>query len=144
VGRQTVYRWWSTKAEILLEACVQDAGQALATPPRDDPAEDLLAYLTALTAFLTEDPAGIAYRALLGETQHDPAVRDLVQAATPLARTTGAVLERVRPRVPGLPDQELAFPQLVGPVMLPLLTGAGPLPPARLAEHVERLLRAWA
>jgi len=37
VGRQTVYRWWSTKAQILLEACVDDARSELTTPRRGMP-----------------------------------------------------------------------------------------------------------
>src|SRR3954452_848903 len=53
VGRQTVYRWWSTKAEILLEGCLTDAREELAVPPHPTPAGDLLAYLTVLTEFLT-------------------------------------------------------------------------------------------
>src|SRR6187551_2581524 len=37
VGRQTVYRWWSTKAEILFEASVADAEEELAVPPAAPP-----------------------------------------------------------------------------------------------------------
>jgi AcrR family transcriptional regulator len=143
VGRQTVYRWWSTKAEILLEACVTDAAEALATPPHPDPAADLLAYLAALSAFLSADPAGIAYRALLGEAQHDPAVRGLVRDADLLAPSAGSVLDRVRPHPAWLPDRDLATAQLVGPVLVPLLNGAEPLPAAALRRHVDCLLAGW-
>jgi AcrR family transcriptional regulator len=143
VGRQTVYRWWSTKAEILVEACVDDAGQALATEPRADPAADLLAYLTALSDFLTGDPAGIAYRALLGEAQHDTDVRRLVHDAAVLGASSAAVLDRVRPHAAGMPDDGLAAAQLVGPVLLPLLTGSGPLSRAALHRHVECLIAGW-
>ena len=65
VGRQTVYRWWSTKAQILLEACVDDARSELTTPRRGDAQRNLLDYLVALTEFLTGSPAGLAYRCLL-------------------------------------------------------------------------------
>src|SRR3954468_12929206 len=67
VGRQTVYRWWSTKAEILLEACITDARDELASSAATDACADLVGYLKALTEFLTTSPAGLAYRALLGE-----------------------------------------------------------------------------
>jgi AcrR family transcriptional regulator len=40
VGRQTVYRWWSTKAEILFEASVIDDARELAPDPRETTAED--------------------------------------------------------------------------------------------------------
>ena len=143
VGRQTVYRWWSTKAEILIEACVTDAAEQLTVPPQADPAADLLAYLTALSAFLADDPAGIAYRALLGEAQHDADVRALVRAADVLAGSAGAVLERARPQVPAMPGAGLATAQLVGPVLVPLLTGTDPLPAAELRRHVRCLLAGW-
>src|SRR6185312_12895328 len=76
VGRQTLYRWWTTKAEILLEAIVDDVAEELTIPACPRVADDLVTYLRALTAFLVAAPAGLAYRALVGEAQHDPAVRD--------------------------------------------------------------------
>ena len=143
VGRQTVYRWWSTKAEILLEACVEDIHEEVTTPPQADPAGDLLAYLEALTEFLTVSPAGLAYRALIGEAQHDPAVRDLVNRADLLTASARHVLDRVRPAAPRMPAASLGTAQLTGPVVSQILTAPAALPAALLREHVAALLRAW-
>lgn len=143
VGRQTVYRWWSTKAEILLEACIADARSELAVPPRGAPDRDLLGYLAALTRFLTVEPAGVAYRALIGEAQHDRAVRALVEGADLLTASAGDVLARARPSCPAMPPPALATAQLTGPVLARILTSARPLPRRLLEAHVDTLLRAW-
>ncbi|MEU0936995.1 TetR/AcrR family transcriptional regulator [Embleya sp. NPDC005971] len=143
VGRQTVYRWWSTKAEILLEASTSDAAHELAVEPQARPADDLLAFLEALTTFLTTSPAGLAYRALLGEAQHDSAVRDLVRAADLVGTATSAVLARVRPHAAAMPTPPLAAAQLAGPVVAVILETGHPLTPAQLADHTGLLLGAW-
>ncbi|MYW04253.1 TetR/AcrR family transcriptional regulator [Streptomyces sp. SID3343] len=143
VGRQTVYRWWSTKAEILLEASTSDAAHELATEPRPRPTDDLVAFLQALTAFLTVSPAGLAYRALLGEAQHDTVVRDLVRSADLVGTATAAVLARVRPNAPRMPPPPLATAQLAGPVVAVILETGNPLPATLLVDHAELLLTAW-
>jgi AcrR family transcriptional regulator len=143
VGRQTVYRWWTNKAEVLLEACVADAEEELDAPPRADPADDMLAYLTRLGAFLATSPAGIAYRALIGEAQHDPAVGVLVRRADVLSAGARRVLGRVRPALPAMPDDTLATAQFIGPVLSEALIGSRPLSAPRLRRHVALLLAAW-
>lgn len=143
VGRQTVYRWWSTKAEILLEASAIDATKELHTPARPDPAADLLAYLEALTVFLTTSAAGLSYRALVGEAQHDPVVRDLVRKADLLAISAQDVLQRVSPKAPAMPDTALATVQLIGPVVVQVLTAQPPLSARARRQHVSTLLKAW-
>jgi len=141
VSRQTVYRWWSTKAEILLEASAIDARQELDVPPRDTPRDDLAGYLDALIAFLTASDAGAAYRALIGEAQHDAAVRDLLQGSDPIGDSAAVVIGRA------LPDEELRIPMpaataaLVGPIFFWVLSGRLPedLDPQRLAEDFLRI-----
>ncbi|MEU4236105.1 TetR/AcrR family transcriptional regulator [Actinoplanes sp. NPDC026619] len=95
VGRQTVYRWWSTKAEVLFEACAADAEQELAVPPAATPLAELTAYLGALVRFLAHSPAGAPYRALLAAAQHDPAVKELISTRELLGDSARVVLERV-------------------------------------------------
>jgi AcrR family transcriptional regulator len=144
VGRQTVYRWWSTKAEILLEACVEDAAEELALGlSASDPAEVLTDYVKLLSTFLVSSPAGLAYRALVGEAQHDSAVRTLVRAADVLGPTTREVLDRVRPSAPGMPEPTLAAAQLTGPILSQVLTASAPLPDEALDRHAATLLTAW-
>ncbi len=134
VSRQTVYRWWSTKAEILLEASAIDARQELDVPEHEDPVEDIAAYLEALIAFLTTSPAGAAYRALLGEAQHDAAVGELLSSNDVLGESAATVIGHA------LPDAEPAVPMsqatalLVGPVFFWIVTGRDPggLDPRRL------------
>ena len=143
VGRQTIYRWWATKAEILLEACAEDACEELLTPPCADARKDLVGYLRAVNDFLVTSPAGLAYRALLGEAQHDPLVRDLLVGGVVLAPTTHVVLTRVRERLPMMPLPDLATDQLVGPVLVRVLIGRKPLTSKEIGLHVDCLLRAW-
>lgn len=144
VGRQTLYRWWTTKAEILLEATIGDLQDDLATPAHPDPVEDLSTYLRALGAFLLEAPAGLAYRALVGEAQHDPAVRDLILAADPLGTSARTVLDRVRGTTPAMPETALCTAHLVGPVFYRVLTAQTALPDAELRDHVAALVDRWS
>ncbi|GAA4182369.1 TetR/AcrR family transcriptional regulator [Gryllotalpicola kribbensis] len=123
VSRQTVYRWWSTKAEILLEASAIDARKELSVAAHDDPVDDLAAYVEALIGFLSRSDAGAAYRALIGEAQHDKAVGELLADADVLGESAELVIMRAIPEA----DRKLPMAQatalLVGPVFFWVLSG---------------------
>ncbi|MGG7509913.1 TetR/AcrR family transcriptional regulator [Plantibacter sp. YIM 135249] len=150
VGRQTVYRWWSTKAEILMEATTIDAAEALRLDPADeardalDTRDALLGFLRQWRSFLCDAPSGIAYRALIGEAQHDASVRELVQNADVIGIASRRLLDSVASDLPGLPSLDLASDQLTGPLLSHVLTRPSPPDDDFLTEHVETLLRAWA
>lgn len=80
VAKQTIYRWWSTKTDILLDAFLQDAAEELAVPDHGDVGRDLRDYLRRLATFLTRSDAGAVFRALLGHAQHDPSFAALLRA----------------------------------------------------------------
>ncbi len=126
VSRQTVYRWWSTKAEILLEASAIDARQELDVPEHEDAADDLAAYLDALIVFLTTSPAGAAYRALLGEAQHDRAVGELLGNNDVLGDSAAAVIGRALPGTDLRVPMAQATALLVGPVFFWIVSGRDP------------------
>jgi AcrR family transcriptional regulator len=126
VSRMTVYRWWSTKAEILFEATAADAEQELVTSPAGGPLDDLTAYLEALVLFLSRSPAGAAYRALLGEAQHDPAVAALLASRDILGDSARAVIARAAPHGTGPVTPEQATALLIGPVFYWIASGRNP------------------
>ena len=143
VGRQTVYRWWSSKAEILLEASAADAVRELTVEPREDPEEEIAAFLEALASFLTTSDAGLAYRALLGEAQHDRRVDELLRGTDVLGTAAHGVIARVRDRGalgadPGSPDAFAA--ELVGPVLFRILVSGWTASPEELAGMARRFL----
>jgi AcrR family transcriptional regulator len=119
VSRQTVYRWWSTKAEILFEASAADAEEELTV------------------RFLAHSPAGASYRALLGEAQHDSAVAELLATKDVLGDSARVVIERaVLPGRPSIPvDQATAL--LIGPTFFWIVSGRNPakLHPRELAQR---------
>ena len=123
VGRQTVYRWWSTKAEILFEACVLDAEHELAVAATGQPMTDAVSYLDALALFLTRSPAGIAYRALLGEAQHDRAVAELLATRDVIGDSARTVLQQAGLKPENL-DQATAL--LAGPIFFWVATAQNP------------------
>lgn len=122
VGRMTLYRWWPTKAHILIEACVDDAREELGLDDGTDAYADLPAYLDALVCFLTSSTAGLAYRALLGEAQHDQQVATLVHQHDLFAASASRVIRTATGAEPG----PRAVAELVGPVLYLVLTGRQP------------------
>ncbi|MEC0240637.1 TetR/AcrR family transcriptional regulator [Paenibacillus dokdonensis] len=144
VSRQTVYRWWSHKAEILFEASAADAEEELVISPVGTPLDDLTAYLEALVRFLAQSPAGAAYRALLGEAQHDSAVAELLSAKDPLGDSARVVIERTfgQDKLPIPLDQATAL--LIGPCFFWILSGRNPaqLVPRELAGDFMQDLQA--
>ena len=75
VGRQTVYRWWPDKAEILMEALVELAESLDLREPIDsgDTLSDVRALLS-ITYSLTQSITGQAIVGLMSDAQADPAL----------------------------------------------------------------------
>ncbi|WP_433893169.1 TetR/AcrR family transcriptional regulator [Streptomyces sp. CA-111067] len=73
VGRQTVYRWWPAKQDVLLDA-LRDLGLRKAEHLDPDSGDTLLDVRTLLEATfrLTELLTGKALIGLMAEAQHDP------------------------------------------------------------------------
>ena len=72
VAKQTIYRWWPSKTDILLDTLIDDASRQLAIPDTGSAVADMRRYLRSLASFLTKEPAGKVLLALIGEAQHDP------------------------------------------------------------------------
>ncbi|MFB7242081.1 TetR family transcriptional regulator [Streptomyces populi] len=144
VGRQTVYRWWSSKAEVLYEASVLDARHELSVPRSDDPRKDVEAYLDALVAFLAHSHAGAAYRALMGEAQHDPDVAALLASRDILGESAADVVDAARADCGTALSSEQATAFLIGPAFFHVLSGrdAGGIDTAALAERFMQVLEA--
>ena len=74
-GKQTVYRWWSTKADVLLEALAVKADLSVTTADQGSFTADLGAFLRD-SAVLMASPSVIAVlRSLMSEAQRDQEFR---------------------------------------------------------------------
>jgi AcrR family transcriptional regulator len=120
VGKQTIYRWWTSKVEVLMETFVEDATEALKPPDSGGIDDDLRAYLRQLARFLTRSDAGAVLKALLGHAQHDATMAAVFrtrylrgQRAAELGMLTRAV---ARGQLPSDLDPEDALDMLVGPL----------------------------
>jgi AcrR family transcriptional regulator len=121
VGRQTLYRWWANKAEVLFEAAVVDSGVTLTLRSGGTARARLTAYLESVAEFLLDNPAGAGWRALIGEAQHDPAVAALIRTQDPLAAPTLAALDELGV-LAGRSEPPAVVVQLVlGPVLAAVL-----------------------
>lgn len=81
VSKQTVYRWWRSRAEIILDALTEHSRELWAAQPNHGPlAERVEVFLrhTIRAIVGTADAPGAAatLRALMAEAQADEAVRD--------------------------------------------------------------------
>ena len=144
VGKQTVYRWWSSKVDVLLEALGDDLAEELTPADHGDLREDLSGHRAAVAAFLTTADAGAVFRALLGQAQHDPELaRRLREEQVRGQQTRDRLpLERAVARGELSPQTDLdeAVKQLVGPIYYRVLVTGAPVPPGFTDGLVDRFL----
>jgi AcrR family transcriptional regulator len=134
VAKQTIYRWWPSKVEVLLDTLIEDSQQSLAVPDTGSTIEDARRYLRSLAAFITGDPAGKVLLALIGEAQHDREMAGVFHARylDPQRRQEQAMLARgvASGELPPDLDIDRALDALSGPVFYRALVTGGPISPA--------------
>ncbi|WP_158850221.1 TetR/AcrR family transcriptional regulator [Saccharothrix deserti] len=148
VAKQTIYRWWPSKMDVLMDAFIDDMAQEVTPPDRGDLGDDLRVHLARLAEFLTRSDSGAVFRALVGQAQHDPelAVR---------LRTDYLGRQRVRDRLPLLRaiergelsphlDVDAAVDQLVGPIYYRVLVTGDPVSPGFTDQLVHQFLSLHA
>jgi AcrR family transcriptional regulator len=119
VARTTVYRRWSSLAELCMEA-LDHLREPLPTPPGVDVAEDLLVLMRALRHLLTESRLGRLVPQLAVEASRHPDLsltywnQYLVRGSSTMADVLRRGVEEgtVRPDL----DVELAVDLLTGPL----------------------------
>jgi AcrR family transcriptional regulator len=144
VAKQTIYRWWSSKTDVLMDAFVEDAAEDLQPPDTGDLTQDLRIHLHRLARFLTNSDAGAVFRALAGQAQHDADVARRLRAEhlsdqrsrdrLPLQRAVE------RGELPRSTDVDHAVDQLVGPIYYRVLVTGQPVPKSFTDALVDAIL----
>jgi AcrR family transcriptional regulator len=149
VSKQTIYRWWPTKAAILGEALLEGTlpGLAEPVPTTADLRADLRAWFGAVADVLAR-PQGVALaRALIAVTATDPALGDALNErfAGPIVARIVERIERARAagEVRADADAEALADQFVALASYQALRGR-PLGAERLDVTVELTMRGIA
>ncbi|MEU3373157.1 TetR/AcrR family transcriptional regulator [Streptomyces sp. NPDC006711] len=144
VAKQTIYRWWPSKVEILLDTLIEDSEKRFPVPAEQPTVESVRAYLRDFARFLTNDPAGKVLLALIAQSQHDPGTaesfrerylgprRDQERALLARGIEAGAFAPELGP--------DAALDALVGPIVYCALTGSA-VPDGLVDTLIENLLR---
>lgn len=136
-GKPTIYRWWPTKAALLLDVYRRQK-RDVKYPDTGSLEEDLFRFLRSLFRQWRDTPAGDIFRSFVAEAQTDEAAAAALAGYAAERRVqTGSVIARARQRGEAAPDVD---PQLVADMVsayawIHLLTG-------RLDEPDETLRAA--
>jgi AcrR family transcriptional regulator len=148
VAKQTIYRWWPSKFDVLMDTFLEDAEGELQIPDTGTTAEDLRQHLRQLAAFLTGSAAGKVMLALIGQAQHDEAMavvfrRRFLDERRALDK---AILERgvARGEIRADTDLDLAIDLIYGPVYHRVLLTGLPVDGAFTDGLVDRVLDSIA
>ncbi|WP_433579894.1 TetR/AcrR family transcriptional regulator [Nocardia brasiliensis] len=143
VAKQTIYRWWPSKVEILLDTLIEDSAKHFPVPVDKPTAAGIRAYLRDFARFVARDPAGKVLLALLAQAQHDPGTAERVQARYlgPRRVAERDLLARAvdAGEIAPVLGVDAVLDALVGPLVYRAMTGAS-IPRELVDTLVDRLL----
>lgn len=148
VGKQTIYRWWPSKAAVVFDVFTALTGGAAGEPLPDtgDLCEDLKTVFRATVDEFNTPEMDRTTRAFTAELQNDPVFADAVTERL-VRPNTEAIKERLRSAVgageidPGT-DLELAVELFTGPIHHRWLLRTAPLTHEYADDLVDTVLRA--
>jgi AcrR family transcriptional regulator len=143
VGKQTIYRWWPTKADVLLEAGAAKADLRVPLDDRGSYAADLRAFLTASYRMANDRALANLLRALMAEAQLDAAFGERFRVAF-LQRRRNAlavIVDRARERgdLPPHPAPAVVADLVFGTIWYRVLATRGRLDKALVDDLVAVL-----
>lgn len=146
VGKQSIYRRWRSKPELVLEAYANHVETTVPIPNRGTLRDDLLTFLT--TAFnRLNRVSGPIMRGLMADAVHDAEFNRMLREVFLLKRrqSVGRILQRgiTRGELLGTADLELMLDLLFGPIWYRLLSQHGKLDQAFARGLCDALLRGF-
>ncbi len=147
VGKQTIYRWWPSKAVLALEAINDYVGEATDFPDTGDIAKDLVAQMAGVIGLLNGN-IGAVLRGTIAEAQSDPTIQAAIRDTIVEPRTDMCVIRlakaveagQLRPVMPLREMVELIY----APVYYRLLLGTDELKPADASAFVANAMAGLA
>lgn len=141
-GKPTIYRWWPSKAALLLEV-YQRQKRDVDYPDTGNIEEDLFRFVKSLFVHWRQTPSGGIFRSLLAEAQSDPAAAEALAgyAAGRRART-GKLVARAKARgeVADHVDPEQVADMVASYAWVHLLTGRLDEDDATLRQAVRMIV----
>lgn len=145
VGKQTIYRWWPSRAALFMEVYATLAEQHVRDPNEDSLDGDLKKLWKQLCRFYSKTAAGPALAGLLAEAQSDPRVAEnfrgeflrMRRSVTLRLLEAAATRGEVRAGI----DLEKTVDLLAGAVWYRLLVDGSPPATKDVDEIVEQVLR---
>lgn len=97
-GKPTIYRWWPSKAHLLLDVYTRLKSSRMPDPDTGTLEGDIRTFLTELVRFWSGNTGGV-YKSLIAEAQADAKAAEALQAYS-IERTqhTAAMFERAKAR----------------------------------------------
>jgi AcrR family transcriptional regulator len=146
VGKQTIYRWWGSRAELILEAFANHAADLVPTPDRGSLREDLEVFVNAGFKRLSRD-YGAIMRGLMADAVLDPDFNKILREAFVLKRraATIEILRRgvERGEIAADADLDLMTDMLFGPIWFRLLVQHARLDARFARQLVQAVLTAF-
>lgn len=148
VGKQTIYRWWPSRAALVLEAYL--AGSDAVPPPPQGATvdDDIRALLDWLVAVLAQPIGGRVVAGLVADLKHDPDLAERFHLDVVPARRHAMreALERgcARGEIRADADLDLAIDALHGAVFYRLLLSGKPLDATFTAKLADQVLDGLA
>jgi AcrR family transcriptional regulator len=146
VGKATIYRWWPSKAAVVMEALQEEIAPQIPFPDTGSAREDLRRQLAAVIKLLSTTRTGHAYLALIAESLHDPALAEALVERYIAGRRSAAstVFQRGIDRGELRPDLDVgvAIDAIYGAVYYRLLVSHAPTGPGYADELLDQLYPA--
>ncbi|GAB4588944.1 TetR/AcrR family transcriptional regulator [Nocardia sp. IFM 10818] len=142
VGKPTLYRWWPSKAALILAAALEEAGEVFVVPDTGDIRADLRTLVVRACEVLGDDKLRPLFAGVVGAAQSDPTTNTAVKEAHHALR--GPNQERIvaAQRAGDLPqgDPELLEDMLVGAMWYRTLITGGPIDLAFADAVLDKVL----
>ncbi|MFC5002481.1 TetR/AcrR family transcriptional regulator [Dactylosporangium cerinum] len=143
VAKSTIYRWWSSKGDLVMEAYGRAIRQRMPVPDRGSVEADLTAFVADLYRIARHPARMSALRGLMAEAQVDATFAESFRAwVGERQQVVTDLLQRGvdRGELPTDADLRHAVDLVFGPFWYRLLVGHAPLRAADAPGHVRTVL----
>jgi AcrR family transcriptional regulator len=148
VGKTTIYRRWTSKGLLALDAFVASFREEQAQPDTGTLRGDMLSALHAWVRAVTQTPMGPMLSGLIAEAQHDPELRGAWRdrVLEPLREQHRVMLDRAiaRGEIAASVDRDVVLDLFFGAAEHRLLLGHLPMTGEFIAEVVDVILNGVA